>query len=218
MKRNRTGGALIALALLALCAAAGPAAHATEVEPGWRLRFSLASMDFNSNITSTGYGIDIGGAASVNAEYRFSRRLGLDLGAFGGGGVDVANHRSWAGWSSDAFDTMSVTGLTAGLDIHLAPDHQVDLYICPMLAMMQFGNLVFATGPQGTITAVDFDQDLAIGASLGLAVPLGAGRHWTFDAHLTHLESTINGGDRGDLRIDENYDVNMVGVGFGYRF
>ena len=49
-------------------------------------------------------------------------------------------------------------------------------------------------------------------------MPIGAGQHWSFNANLTHLQSTINGDDRGDLRVEEDYDVNMIGVGFGYRF
>lgn len=215
MARSRAEGAFILFMMLALSPVA---AMATEVEPGWRLRFSVASMDFDSNLTSSSYGIDLGAAATVNAEYRFNHRLGLDLGVFGGGGVDVANHRSWIGWSGDAYDMMSISGLTAGLDIHLTPDHEVDLYVCPMLAMVQFGDLVFAAGPYHVVTAVAFDEDLAVGASLGFGVPLGERRNWSFNAHLIHLESAINGGDRGDLRIDEDYDLDMVGLGFGYRF
>ena len=192
----------------------------SEPETGWRLRFAIASMDFHSNLNSgSGYGIDIGAAAAVNGEYRFNRRLGLDLGAFGGGGVDVVSHRSWIGWSHvDVYDTMSVSGLTAGLDIHLTPDSRVDLYVCPMVALMQFGGLVFDVEPRHVVTAVDFDEDLAVGASLGLGVPLGERRVWSFNAFLTHLESTLNGNGHQRLRIEEEYDVNMLGVGFGYRF
>ena len=227
MARLRVNRVLMAAAMLALAGAVAPAAADSlsttmpaEPETGWRLRFAVASMDFHSNLNpGSSYGIDIGAAAAVNAEYRFNRRLGLDLGAFGGGGVDVVSHRSWIGWShADVYDTMTVSGLTAGLDIHLTPDSRVDLYICPMVALMQFGGLVFDVEPRHVVTAVDFDEDLAVGASLGLGVPLGTRRAWSFNAFLTHLESTLNGNGHRDLRVEEDYDVNMLGLGFGYRF
>ena len=209
-----------ALATLALAWPSMPAMAANEPERGWRLRFSVASMDFDSNLAAgSGYGIDLGGAAGVNGEFRFNRRFGLDLGAFGGAGVDVVSHRSWVGPAQvDIYDTMSVSALTAGLAIHLTPDSGVDLYVCPMLALVQFGGLVFDFGPHRVATAVDFDQDLAVGVSLGMAVPMGRSGDWSINGYLTHLESTLNGGGRPDLRIEEDYDVNMFGLGFGYRF
>lgn len=220
MTRNRVSPALVALAVLALVWTAAPATADVDPELGWRLRFSVAAIDFHSNLDSrSGYGIDIGGALAINGEYRFNRRFGLDLGAFGGSGVDVRGQRTWINWAEfDVYDTMSVSGLTAGVDIHLTPDSRVDLYICPMVALMQFGGLAFEAGPQRLRTAVEFDEDLAVGASLGLAVPLGELRKWSFSANLTHLESTLDGHDHGDLRIQEDYDVTMYGLGFGYRF
>ena len=216
IRANRWLAALAALAL----AWPATALAAAPIEPGWQIRVSVSSMDFDSNLAAgSGYGIDIGAAVGVNAEYRFNRRLGLDLGAFAGGGVDVIGHRSWIGWAEyDVYDTMSVAGLTAGLDIHLTPDSRVDLYVCPMVAVMQFGGLWFEVGDHRLATAVDFDEDLAVGAGLGLAVPFGERRKWSFNANLTHLESTLNGGDHGSLRVEEDYDATMFGLGFGYRF
>lgn len=219
MKQRRVPGPLVVLTAAAITWPAVPAVADGQAEPGWRLRVSVASMDFDSNLTRGGYGIDIGVAAAINGEYRFNRRLGLDLGAFGGGGVDVVSQRTWIGWSHlDVYDTMSVSGLTAGLDVHLTPNSRADLYVCPMVALMQFGGLVFDARSGHVVTAVDFDEDFALGASLGLDVPLGERRVWSFNAYVAHLESTLNGNDRGDLRIDDDYDVNMLGLGFGYRF
>lgn len=209
-------------AALAVLVLAWPAAAmaAAPVEPGWRIRVSLSTIDFDSSLAgSSGYGIDIGGAVGINGEYRFNRRLGLDLGAFAGGGVDVVGHRSWIGWAEyDIYDTMSVSGITAGLDIHLTPDSRVDLYVCPMVAVMQFGGLWFETRDHHLGAAIDFDEDLAVGAGLGLGVPFGEHSRWSFNASLTHLESTLNGGDRNGLRLDESYDATLFGLGFGYRF
>jgi opacity protein-like surface antigen len=210
----------VALVLPAVVWLAAPAMAAADVDPGWRLRVSVASIDFDSGLTSrSDYGIDVGAALAINGEYRFNRRLGLDLGAFGGGGVDVTGRRSWIGWSEhNVYDTVSLSGLTAGLDVHLTPDSRVDLYICPMVAIMEFGSLAFETGPSGLRSGIDFDADLAVGASLGLGVPFGDRSSWSFNAQLTHLESTLNGGDHTGLRIDQDYNATMFGVGFGYRF
>ncbi len=219
MTRKRWGR-WAAWVLPALTWLVAPAIAAADVDPGWRLRVSVASIDFDSRLTSrSDYGIDVGAALVINGEYRFNRRLGLDLGAFGGGGVDVAGRRSQIGWSEyNVYDTMSLSGLTAGLDIHLTPDSRVDLYICPMVAIMEFGGLVFETGPSGLRSSIAFDEDLAVGASLGLGVPFGDRSSWSFNAHLTHLESTLDGSDRRGLRIDQDYNATMFGVGFGYRF
>ena len=220
MTHTKTLRSIVAALTLVVAWVATATAAQAEIEPGWRLRFSFATMDFDSGLrVGPGYDIDIGAAVAVNAEYRFSRRLGLDLGAVAGGGVDVVGYQSRIGaadWT--VYDTMSVTGLTAGLDIHLTPESRVDLYVCPMVAMIQYGGLVFHTGPRQVATGVDFDEDLAFGAGLGLDVPFGERRSWSFNANLARLESSLNGRDSGDLRIEEDYDVTMFGVGFGYRF
>lgn len=224
MLRERTH--TIPLAVLVLAAGAwlaGPAGAAesdSAFEPAWRLRFQVSSIDFDGNFSGgSGYDVDVGGAVSVNAEYRFSPRLGLDLGALAGGGVDLASRSAWLGYAEwHVYDTLTFNALTAGLGIHLTPDSRVDFSICPMVAMMQYGGLVVETGAGRVATGVDFDEDLAFGASLGLAVPFGERRSWTFNANLTRLESTMNGSGSGGLRVEEDYDATLFGLGFGYRF
>ena len=220
MTQNRLPRDLVAaLALVVAWTALPPTAHA-ELEPGWRLRFAVTTIDFDSDRRAgSGFNIDIGGGVTVNAEYRFNRRLGLDLGLLAGGGMDVIGQDATIGvvdWT--VYDTMSVTGLTAGLDIHLTPESRVDLYVCPVVALMQYGALVFEAGPGGQWTGVDFDEDLAVGAGLGLGVPFGERRSWSFNANLTYLASSLNGSDHGDLRTEEDHDLTMFGLGLGYRF
>ncbi len=227
-KPSRLAGLALATALALLlpaAAVADAAAATTGDDNGWRLRFYAASIDFHSLDTGEpgfrggGYDLDIGGALGVNAEYRFSRRLGFDLGALAGGGIDLASRTASIGEHDFVvYDTLSFSALTAGLDVHLTPGQRVDLNFCPLIALMQYGGIVVETGAGRVSTGVDFDEDLALGATLELDVPFGAHSSWSFNASLTHLESTLDGNDRGGLRIEEDYDATMFGLGFGYRF
>ncbi len=217
----------IVLASVLVVGLAGSASADTapaDDESGWTLRFYAAAIDFDNSSSGRGpggrgYDIDIGGALGINGEYRFSRHVGLDFGALAGGGVDIASRTTYlegAVW--EVHDTLSFTALTAGPDIHLTPGARVDFYICPMVALMQYGGLVIrSSGPTDVVTQVDFDEDFAVGASLGLGVPFGQ-RRWSFNTNLTYLDSSLDGTDERGLRLDENYDVTMFGFGFGYRF
>jgi hypothetical protein len=223
MTRKRANRGPIAAAALALIWLAVPATAEVDPDRGWRLRFQISSIDFHNNATGGpgvgGYDIDLGAGVGVNAEYRLSRRLGVDLGVLAGSGVDFVGHAGWIGDTEyQIYDTLAFTALTAGLDIHLTPDSRADLYLCPLVGMMHYGGLVFEAGSGRVTTGVDFDTDLALGASLGLGVPLGNRQHWTFNTNLTYLESTLNGDSRGHLQIEEDYDAMLFALGFGYRF
>jgi len=200
-------------------------AAASEPDTGWRLRFYAASIDFDNSDAAawqshrSSYDVDFGFGLGVNAEYRFSRRLGVDVGILGGAAVDVAWNTVEVGqWVWAAHDTLTFTPMTAGLDIHLTPDKNVDLYFCPMLAWIHYGGLVVYSGSGWTETTIDFDQDLAVGAALGLGVPFGEREQWSFIANLTYLESALESDGWVGGRIAGDYDATMFGLGFGYRF
>lgn len=212
------GGAL----LVTFFGLALPQTAVAESHSGWRLRFYAASINLDNNVGGLGpgrgggYDLDIGMGLGVNAEYRFSRRLGVDLGLLAGAGVDVGVRTVQIGgetWLTH--DTVAFSPLTAGLDVHLTPDHRVDLYLCPLVAVVRYGGLVVRTGTGGVTTAVDIDDDFAVGAALGLAVPFGQ-RRWSFNASLTYLDSRLNGTGQG-VRLDLDYDATIFGLGFGYR-
>ena len=156
---------------------------------------------------------------ALNGEYRFSRHLGVDLGAMAGGGVDLVAQTYQGGHPTGlTYDTVGFTPLTAGLGIHLTPDSRVDVSVCPLLAWVRYGNLSVATGPPGFArTSVHFDDDLALGAALGLGVPFGE-RRWSFEANVTYIDSAMSGRGQHGIRVDEDFDVTSFGVGFGYRF
>ena len=215
---NRRGNHLGILA--AACAVAficmSAASALAETEPGWQIRFYAAAIDMDDGSSGATYGLDVGGGIGFNAEYRFTPRLGLDLGILAGAGVDIGTTwTEYRGWTRA--DTVTFTPLTAGLDIHLNPDGRVDVYACPMVALIQYGGLTVRTGPTGTRTAWDFDEDFAVGAGLGVGVPFGRDR-WSFQASLTYLESSLNGNSDNGLSLDSSYDSTIFGFGFGYRF
>jgi opacity protein-like surface antigen len=204
---------------------AHPGTAGAEPPRGWQLRFSVASIDFDTPAgrveggNQVSYDVELGGGVGLNAEYRFNRRLGLDLGVLAGGGVDVAarvanvGHSTW--W---VHDTLSYRPLTAGLAIHLTPDNRVDLSLCPLVALIQYGSLSVQTGVGTASTRVSFDEDFGVGAALGLGVPFGQQRRWSFNANLTYLDSRLDGRSADGTRIDSDYDATIFGLGFGYRF
>ncbi|MCP4201182.1 MAG: porin family protein [bacterium] len=211
-------GMLVA-ALLAL-----PASASAETDTGWQIRFYAAAIDMSdapsgtNDYSGSSFDLDVGAGVGFNAEYRFTPRLGVDLGILSGAGVDVETGTSWTGnpgWMTS--DTVTFTPLTLGLDIHLTPDERVDFYVCPLVAMIQYGSLAVRNGPTGVSTEWDFDEDFAVGAALGLGIPFGQNR-WSFETSLTYLESSIDGSNRDGLRLGSDYDSTIFGFGFGYRF
>lgn len=219
MRRSRPHRARLAGALLvAAVGLMGPASAQADAANGWRLRFYAASIDFNSSESRPRYDLDIGFGLGVNAEYRFSPRVGVDLGVLGGAGVDVAWHEFQIGEATVVtHDTLTFTPLTAGLDVHLTPRNRVDVYLGPLLGWVQYGSLQVRTGSTGVTTGVRFDEDLAIGATLGVAVPFGE-RRWSFNASLTYLDSRLDGSGQNGVTLSQSYDATIFGLGFGYRF
>ena len=211
---------------LALPGAALASTPDQAYDAGWGLRFYLATIDYNEtsrgpteSIGGDAWGIDWGGGVGLNAEYRFSRHLGIDLGVLAGAGVDIAARTVEVGQRTMVvYDTVTFTPLTTGLDIHLTPESRVDVYLCPSVAWVQYGGLtVTADSAVGTTTEVDFDDDFVGALALGLGVPFGNG-HWSFEANATYMEGSMSGSARNGSRLDRDYDMTLFKVGFGYRF
>lgn len=203
-----------------------PALSDNDYESGWSLRFYAAAIDFDHSSEGlnrpggrVGYTIDTGGGLGLNAEYRFARRFGVDLGLLAGAGVGIeastlrSGSQNWV-----TYDEVSFTPLTAGVDIHLTPGRRVDVRVCPMVAWVNYGSYAVATSFGGTtFTSVEVDNDLAPGIALGLGVPFGD-KDWSFQANLMYLNTDLNGTGSNGVRVDSGYDATAFGVGFGYRF
>lgn len=226
-RHDRHGSSLV-LGVAAALVFALVAGASAESDRGWQIRFYAAAIDMNDDPTGpnraggSSFDLDVGGGLGFNAEYRFSPRLGLDLGILSGAGVDVETGATRAGnWGFVNHESVTFTPLTAGLDIHLIPDARVDVYVCPLVALVQYGGLAVRSGPTGVRTEWDFDEEFAFGAGLGIGVPFGRNerrQRWSFQANLTYLESSLNGSNGDASRITSDYDSTIFGLGFGYRF
>jgi len=233
MTEQRRHATLLAglLLMFAVAMGAGSAKADTETDPGWQLRGSFAGINFNrpdgggGHLCSGGYlcggyrtSIDVGGGVGVNGEYRFTRRLGLDLGMIVGGGVDIQQSLVYfPGGYTWVHDTLTFTALTAGMDIHLTPARRADLYVAPLVALVQYGGLEMYAALGHVVTRLDVDDDWAWGVTIGLGVPFGTERRWSFQAGFTYFDTAIEGSNQVG-RIESGYDVTIYAVGFGYRF
>jgi len=214
----------VRLFTIVLAAALGltlPARAQTDTPPGWRVSFQAVGLDLDTSFRGSGphaSEISFGGGVGVNAEYRFSRRLGLDLGFLAGGGTNITvgavGHGPAAWYSQDSF---GFTPVTAGLDVHLPTGKTVDLYFAPLVAVIHYGNLFVRVGNTSVITGVAIDTDIAAGATLGLGVTF-ARQRWSFESRLTYLDSRLRGESPPDIRVDTDCNLILFGIGFGYRF
>ena len=210
---------LIGLLLATASVTAAPAADNSK----WHLRFfvshvepDVAADDIDSDTridddSDTGFGISL--------EHRFSRLIGLELGALFTV-PDLGVRQTQPGnVLIVASDGLRLTPIYAALNLHFAPGHKVDVYAGPLLAYVLYDDLTLAPG-NGVVADLDAEDDLAIGASLGLDVGLGRGR-WTFGASVRYLdttfESTLVDGDPDD-DVDVDIDPLILSFGFGYRF
>lgn len=207
------------IVLFAILGLTPPATGQTGMQSGWRLSFQAAGLDLDTSISeSRANEVDFGGGVGVNAEYRFSRRLGLDLGVFAGGGMDIVIGAVGSGrtpWYSQ--ESFAFTPVTFGLDVHLPTGRNVDVYVGPLVAVVHYGSLSVRVGNTGVSTRVSVDTDVAAGATLGLGVTF-AHQRWSFESRLTYLDSRLRGEAPPDIRIDTDCDAVLFGIGFGYRF
>lgn len=228
MQWRQCSKSYLAALATAVALAAAPALAATAADPietGWQIRFYAAAIDMDHSSAgltrpagaTRHYGSDTGGGLGVNGEYRFSRRLGIDLGLLSGGSVGVEAHYRAGGTSWVSYDTLTFTPLTVGLDIHLTPGSRADVYVCPLVALIQYGKLETYAGPNDLGTRIDFDEDIAPGLAVGLGVPFGQGR-WSFQANITYLDSTLEGRATNGVRVSSGYDSTIFGAGVGYKF
>ena len=206
-----------------------PGAFAADTD--WRLRlygFYMATGESPSFVDAAGMTLasdnDYGAGLGIAAEYRLSRRLGLEL------GVAVADHGDFRGTAAqsgtrlDASDTMTVTSITVALDVHLTPESNADVHIGPLLARFDYGDLALrydssTPPPESTSSNVvlNLGDDLAWGLNLGLDLALGD-TDWLLYATLRYVKTSLDAAVAGGAKQAVDYDPLILGVGFGYRF
>jgi outer membrane protein W len=211
-------------AVFLLFAVTQPTAGFTADRP-WLIRVAGVSVDSDAHeveVIGTGEGLSIstgsGFGFGLDLEYRVSHRLGVDFGVLSaapsvGTSVDVG----WKSIGISASAGVTMTPITAGLNVHLTPDNRLDVYLGPLVAYVVYEGFTLTAGP-GLSESFSSENDVGFGANLGVDVDLDNNGRWTFNAAIKYIDSTLEGqpsdGDAG--RTD--FDPTIVGFGFGYRF
>ena len=116
---------------------------------------------------------------------------------------------------------MAFAPFTIGANVHLTGRSPVDVYVGPLVGYVIYSSFNFnvqtsTSGPIGI--SVGIADDFAVGAMLGLDVPIGK-RGWVFNTNVRYLRTSIDSFDisigTGEIAID--FDPLIVGLGFGFR-
>lgn len=191
-------------------------------ESPWRLRVSVLSMNPTGDtvyVPESGeridYNADSGFGYGFDLEYRASRSLGIDFGAFTASpAIDVLIDEVGV---ISASAKPKITPVFVALNIHLTPDRPVDVYIGPLLAYVFYSSFDLVVDPWFLTEGFVADDDVGIGIALGLDVRLGEGG-WLLNAAFKYLDTTLVASppDEGIGRTD--IDPMIFSVGIGYRF
>jgi outer membrane protein W len=152
-----------------------------------------------------------------------NRRLGLDVGVLTAGtGVGNNLDIDWTGVRLRSGITM--TPVTAGLNVHLTPGSRFDVYMGPLVAYVMYSGFSLEIGSyfdQGYSTRSDF----GFGANLGVDLRLGKGR-WSLNTNIRYLNTTLEFRPSSGFSAKEaiagsattDLDPTIFSIGFGVRF
>jgi outer membrane protein W len=204
---------------LATSLVVGAPAPAQE-EGGWTVRLSAVGMAATGDGDETAMGIGTG------VEYRWSRRVGLEL------GVNSAELQTEPvpfliladdGESESVFpleleSSVRLTPLLARVNFHLTPGRRLDLYVAPVVGYVHVSDDVLRVRAFGFEheAPLEAKDAFAWGGAFGFDVPLGQrGSQLSVAATWLRLplESELFGEEeRADL------DPLTVTAGYGFRF
>lgn len=196
---------------------------ADAAERGWHLRAGVAFVDpdvSEEGIDDAGDSVSISAAGdlgySLGLEYRFSRRVGLELGYIAADPeLEITITESLSG---ERFRLRSGTGfspLTLGLNLHLTPNARVDLSFQPMLAYVTYDDLRFTLGTASA--EIESEDELAAGVRLGLDIPFGEAG-WSIYTAVSYFDTELETRDEEGERDDFGFDPLLATVGVGHRF
>lgn len=165
----------------------------------------------------------------ISGEYRFSHRFGAELGIFRAN-PDINLHYQFnvIPASFTTTDELAMTPMTLGLNIHLLPpDKRADLYMAPLFAYVQYGDLTFEIAetfevdgipvPFEETVEVSVSSDVAYGAALGLDVPISFSP-WAISGAVKYLWTDLHLTESGGGRESLGYDTLITTLGFRYSF
>ena len=154
--------------------------------------------------------LDDGSGAGLALEYRATRRLGVEALALLADLDGVLRVRALDQVSPEGTVTRDVSCdlVGAGLNFHLTPGRRADVYLGPLVAIVQYDD--FRADLGGLTFLSDFDDDTAFGVTLGADVALGRSRHWAFTASARQLWSRAS--------RDLDVDPLIASAGVAYRW
>lgn len=180
-------------------------------DSSWTLRFHGAIVDSSGESrTSIGDGIDnsveAGGGFGIGAEYRLSRRYGVEFSTLFAG-LEIKNS---VGSGTGVVRGLELTmmPLTFAFPFHFDAGGRADLFVAPTFSIVRYVDVHTSVNGTGVDSAVDVDSDAALGAALGVDVPFGKGK-WAFSSSLRYMSTGFE---------DTDVDPVIVTVGFAYRF
>jgi outer membrane protein W len=204
---------LVAASAVFACALAATPARAGS----WTLRLAAGLVSPSESLHTRGdqaeeVGVSVadGAAAAAALEYRFSPRVGVELGALYTS-LDVRTTlTSAAAGSEHASDSLTVTPVWLGLDFHFPVAEKWDLYLGPAAAWVGYSDAAFDFPSQGAPVRFPIDDDYGYGAVAGVDVALG---RWSFAAAVRYLATTAK-----TTGADLDLDPTILTVGVGIRF
>lgn len=205
----------------------------------WKVRVAAVAVDadgrFSVEAGSDGASTDvnIGAGFSVRFERTLTPRLGIELGLAGiASGVDVS--ADWADCDrGTSVDMLTMAPITVGLNVHLTPDSPVDVYVGPMLAIVNYSDIRVRSGwdcDGDDDTFWDFnwdakvrsksDSDLTWGLNAGADIAFGSSGRWSAHLGLTYIETTaeLKRDFEGSRLTHLRMDPLMFNIGFAYAF
>jgi len=212
---------IVGVLVFVIVAAAEPAL-AQHHDPSWILRFDLSIVEPSGAFNSVNVGggtVESRFATAVGAgfrgEYQFSTRLGVDLGILGAGTVAVKTG-ILDGTIGSEVTVGSFAPFSLGLNVHLTPDKNMDLYVGPQLVLVSYSGVEVRAAPGGVGNTVSVDNDTGWGAIIGLDIPVG--KHgWIIQTNLRYIDTDTNGSG-STISFSSEFNPVIFSLGFGYRF
>ncbi len=209
---------MVAVAAVVTLASAGAA---DAGERNWRMRLMAAVVGDGGVFVTAGddHGVGVssngGAGVGVNFEYRYSPRMGFEVGAMAVAsnlGVQVGkDYRYPHHWAE--VELGSYVPITFSLNYHPLKKTEVfDLYVGPLAASTFYSNI--GTGVLwGAGTAIESGVSFGLGVNMGVDLNLGKSR-WSLNGGLKYIAISGNGGGGSGIELDPL----IVSFGFGFKF
>ena len=203
------------------------ASDARAADPGWGLRAFAAGFDPDTRetiVNPDGQEIEVvaGSAlgAGVGLEYRFTTRVGVDLGVMAGAPkIELSQDVPGFGPVSLSDSMTTVVG-TVDLLIHLTPGKSIDLYVGAGVAGIRYGDLSYSLADLGSFD-VRVDNDVTWSVRAGIDIALGADSGWSAVGGVRYIPSSLDAWQIGtppDATASFDFDIFSFTAGVGYRF